>query len=44
MPVVRGAPIQKNDFFFLFARDSPDDQTLAKEPEDSGYEIDLNEE
>ena len=29
-------------FFFKFSRVSPGDQPLAKEPEDSGYEIDLN--
>ena len=30
---------QKINFFFEFSRVSPGDQPLAKEPEDSGYEI-----
>ena len=34
-----GQPIENFIFFFVFSRVSPGDQPLAKEPDDSGYEI-----
>ena len=37
MQAVTRQPIKS--FFFDFPRGSPSDQPLAKEPEDSGYEI-----
>ena len=40
MQAVMGRPIKKNNFF-EFSRVSPGDQPLAKEPEDSGYDIGL---
>ena len=36
---LRGSQLKKNLFFFEFSRVSPSDQPLAKDPDDSGYEI-----